>query len=163
MEADVGEVSLDDISLVPVTAYNQLVTNSDFAADITGWNAGTIISEGDNALYQADVTTAGDPWSVNLSQVLTLVPSQKYVMTFKAKASVERTMIAGVGLNAAPYHSSTAIAGLTTEWQTFTYTLVTNDDTTGTPYGDDNSRVLFDMGAEVGVVSIDDVKLFAKK
>jgi beta-glucanase (GH16 family) len=163
MGADVGEVSLDDISLVPVTAYNQLVTNSDFAADITGWNAGTIISESDNALYQADVTTAGDPWSVNLSQVLTLVPSQKYVMTFKAKASVERTMIAGVGLNAAPYHSSTAIAGLTTEWQTFTYTLVTNDDTTGTPYGDDNSRVLFDMGAEVGVVSIDDVKLFAKK
>jgi hypothetical protein len=163
MGADVGEVSLDDVSLVPVSAFNQLVTNHDFSQDITGWNAGTVVSDGDNDVYQADVTAAGDPWSVNLSQVLTLVPSNEYVMTFKAKSSIERTMIAGIGLNAAPYHSSTAIVGLTTEWQTFTYTLIANDDTTGTPYGDDNSRVLFDMGAEVGLVSIDDVKLFERK
>ena len=163
MGADVGEVSIDDVSLIPVTAFNQLINNHDFSAQIEGWNAGNIVAEGDNNFYQADVTAAGDPWSVNLSQVLTLVPSKEYVMTFTAKASVQRTMIAGVGLNAAPYHSSTAVVELGMEWQTFTYTFITNDDTTGTPYGDDNSRVLFDMGAEVGVVSIDDVKLFEKK
>jgi hypothetical protein len=163
MGADVGEVSIDDVSLVPVEAFNQLVTNHDFSTDIEGWNGGTVITDADNSFFQADVASAGDPWAVNLSQVLTLVPSKEYVLTFKAKGSVDRSMIAGIGLNAAPYHSSTNIIGLTTEWQTFTYTLISNDDTTGTPYGDSNSRVLFDMGAEVGVVSIDDVKLFEKK
>lgn len=163
MGADVGEVSIDDVSLVPVEAFNQLVNNHDFSTDIEGWNGGTVITDADNSFFQADVASAGDPWAVNLSQVLTLVPSKEYVLTFKAKGSVDRSMIAGIGLNAAPYHSSTNIIGLTTEWQTFTYTLISNDDTTGTPYGDSNSRVLFDMGAEVGVVSIDDVKLFEKK
>ena len=163
MGADVGEVSIDDVSLVPVEAFNQLVTNHDFSTDIEGWNGGTVITDADNSFFQADVASAGDPWAVNLSQVLTLVPSKEYVLTFKAKGSVDRSMIAGIGLNAAPYYSSTNIIGLTTEWQTFTYTLISNDDTTGTPYGDSNSRVLFDMGAEVGVVSIDDVKLFEKK
>jgi hypothetical protein len=163
MGADTGEVSIDDVSLIPVSAFNQLVANSDFSGEIEGWNAGTVVTEGDNNIYQATVGAAGDPWSVNLSQVLTLVPSQEYVMSFKAKASVERGIIAGIGLNAAPYYSSTEVVSLTTEWQTFTYTFVANDDTTGTPYGDDNSRVLFDMGAEVGDVSIDDVMLFEKK
>ena len=163
MGADTGEVSIDDVSLIPVSAFNQLVTNSDFSGEIEGWNAGTVVTESDNKIYQATVGSAGDPWSVNLSQVLTLVPSQEYVMTFKAKASVERGIIAGIGLNAAPYYSSTEVVSLTTEWQTFTYTFVANDDTTGTPYGDDNSRVLFDMGAEVGDVSIDDVMLFEKR
>jgi len=162
MGADVGEVSLDDISVMPYDAYDQLVTNSDFAA-AEGWTGAVLVDEADNSIFQVDVTAAGDPWAVNLSQVLTLIPETEYVLSFKAKSSVERDMIAGIGQNAAPYYSSTNTVNLTTEWQTFTYTLNTVDNTTGNPYGDDNSRVLFDMGAAVGMVSIDDVKLLLKK
>jgi hypothetical protein len=68
-------------------------------------------------------------------------------------------MIAGLGLNADPYSSATKTVELTTEWQTFTYTLSTLNDNDAIPFGDDNSRVLFDMGAEIGVVSIDDVSV----
>jgi hypothetical protein len=42
---------------------------------------------------------------------------------------------------------------LTTDWTTYTYTIITSG------FGDNNSRVLFDMGGEVGTVSIDDVSV----
>ena len=152
--AEIGDVTLDDVTLAKSA---QIVVDGGFDNAVAFWNAGTVVDDAGNSVYFAEVAAAGDPWSVNLSQVLTLTPSKSYSMSFRAKASEARTMIAGIGLNAAPFHSSTETVELTTEWQTFTYTFVTEDDTTGTPYGDDNSRVLFDMGAEVGNVFIDDI------
>ncbi len=162
MGADVGIVSLDNISLVPASAYEQLVTNTDFSDGINGYNGGMVMTEGDNSFFEVNVETAGNPWEANLSQVLTLIPNQQYVMSFKAKASVERGMIAGLGLNANPFTASTVDVALTTEWQTFTYTITTFNTTDNIAFGDDNSRVLFDMGAEVGMVSLDDILLFVK-
>ena len=53
---------------------------------------------------------------------------------------------------------ATETVSLTTEWQTFTYTITTTT-ADGVDFGDSNSRVLFDMGGAVGQVWIDDVSV----
>jgi hypothetical protein len=157
MGAEVGVVSIDDVSVtvddtVTETPNAELLTNAGFDNGFENWNeVGTII-EGDNNYFEADVQAAGNPWDVSLNQVLTLVPNTTYTFSFKAKASLARTMIAGLGLNYDPWDSVTETVSLTTEWTTYTYTMTT-------PFGDNNNRVIFDMGAEVGVVSIDDVSV----
>ena len=74
-------------------------------------------------------------------------------MTFKAKASKVRDMLVGLGLNHDPWTNVTETVELSTDWQSYTYTLTTNG------FGDDNSRVFFDLGADTGVVQIDDVSV----
>lgn len=157
MGAEVGMVHIDDVSLKLDTS-SELVSNGDFSSNIEGWNGGEVAEEEGNFYFQANVETAGDPWAVNLSQVLALAPGSQYVFSFRARSTVERGIIAGIGLNEAPWSANTQNAALNTEWQTFTYTLNTVD-ADGNPFGIENSRVLFDMGAEVGMVHIDDVSL----
>ncbi|WP_268745620.1 carbohydrate binding domain-containing protein [Catenovulum agarivorans] len=115
-----------------------------------------IVTEGANSFYQVDVTAAGNPWDVNISQVMTITPGATYTVSFKAKSDRARTMLVGLGLNHDPWTNKTETVSLTTDWQTFTYDIVADS------FGDDNSRVLFDMGAEIGVVSIDDVTVVMK-
>lgn len=101
--------------------------------------------------YEATVTTAGNPWDVNLSQVMTIIPDAIYVVEFKAKASVARNITVGVGLAADPWTSKTESVAITTEWMSY-FVVVP-----ATNFGDDNSRVIFDMGDEVGDVSLDEI------
>ena len=156
MGGEVGVVSIDDVS-VKLADEVELLTNGDFQSGATGWtNADTAI----RAYFEVDVETAGDVWSYNLSQVMALVPDTAYKVSFKAKASVARTMVAGLGLNHADWNHATETVALTTEWQTFTYEITTIDQF-GYSFGEDDSRVLFDMGGEVGAVSIDDVSVIA--
>jgi beta-glucanase (GH16 family) len=135
------------------TGGDELLANGSFENGTEGWNGGTVIAEGDNNVFTADVAAPGNPWDVNLSQVMTITPDATYVLSFKAKASVERNIIAGLGLAHDPWTNITETPALTTEWQTFTYTLTTSG------FGDDNSRVLFDMGAEAGTVYLDDISV----
>ena len=133
----------------------ELVQNGGFQEGAQYWPA----AEGKiTSYYDVNVETAGDVYSVNLSQIMTLDTATSYDMTFKARASVARTMVAGLGLNSGDYHASTATVDLTTGWQTFTYTIVTTT-ADGVSFGDANSRVLFDMGGAVGAVHIDDVSV----
>ena len=61
---------------------------------------------------------------------------------------------AGLGLYHDPWTNSGESVSLTTEWQTFTL------EQTTTGFGDDNSRVLFDLGGDQGgQVWIDDVSV----
>ena len=136
------------------TPDGDLVANGGFTSGTDGWiGAVNVISDNGNNVFMADVAVAGNPWDVNLSQVMTLLPDEIYELTFKAKASVERNIIAGLGLNHDPWTNTVQTAALTTTWQTFTYTLTT------TGFGDDNSRVFFDLGAQIGAVYIDDVSV----
>ena len=99
-------------------------------------------------------TTSNYVYEVNLSQIMAIVPDSVYTITFKAKSSIERTIIAGVGLNSGDYANSAESVSLTTEWQTFTLTQTT------TGFGDDSSRVLFDMGGDQGgQVWLDDISV----
>jgi hypothetical protein len=148
----------DDVTFIGAAAVasgTELVTNGDFQAGSANWlNADAAIT----SYFAVDVASAGDVWSVNLSQVMTLTPATSYEVSFKAKGSVARDMVAGLGLNASPYSAATETVSLTTEWQTFTYTITTTT-ADGVDFGDANSRVLFDMGGAVGQVWIDDVSV----
>jgi len=153
MGAEVGTVFIDDVSVEIQGTPGELLTNGSFDDGFNNWiNAGGVVQESNN-IYQAEVAVAGNPYDVNLSQVITLVPDETYTLTFRAKASVARTMLAGLGLNHDPWANVVETVSLTTGWQTFTYTITT------TGFGDADSRVLFDMGAEVGTVFIDGVSL----
>lgn len=154
---DGAEFSIDNVSFYtqeidPDPIAEGLITNAGFDNGFESWTEIGTIVEGDNNYFEADVQAAGNPWDVSLNQVITLLPNTTYTFSFKAKASVARTMIAGLGLNYAPWTSVDETVELTTEWATYTYTMTTT-------FGDDNNRVIFDMGAAVGVVSIDDVSV----
>jgi hypothetical protein len=112
-----------------------------------------VVTEGGNSFNSVDVMAAGNPFDVNLSQVVELTQGTNYILTFEASSDRERTMLAGIGLNEAPFTNTAPSVNLTTETQTYTLQLSAVD------FGSANSRVLFDMGAEVGVVVIDNVSL----
>lgn len=134
---------------------DNLLENGDFEQGMIVWegNAFNVQTDGGNSFNFANIMTAGNPFDVNLSQQVEIAQGQTYTLTFDASSDVNRTMIAGIGLFEAPFTSVTETVNLTTETQT--YTLILTADTFGIP----NSRVLFDMGAETGVVVIDNVSL----
>lgn len=155
----------DDIIQVPGTggsgggtggAFDSgLLTNGDFEDGGTAWigNALNVQTEGGNSFTFANVMTAGDAFAVNLSQVVPIIQGSTYTLTFDASSDGNRTLIAGIGLNEAPFSNDVEVVNLTTTTQTFVLEL------TATDFGIANSRVLFDMGAATGVVVIDNVSL----
>ncbi len=147
--------------LVVSLGYSQeLVTNGDFeTGDTTGWigNAANVVTENGNSYNSANVATAGDPWNVNLSQVLELTPGTTYTFSFDAWSDGERTIIAGIGQNEDPWDNVVETVTLSTTSQTFTYTMTAPATVTA------NSRVIFDMGADTGFVGIDNVSLMEEE
>ncbi|MCW5518518.1 carbohydrate binding domain-containing protein [Aureitalea sp. L0-47] len=134
-----------------------LLANGDFEGGATAWfgNAFNIQCDGGNCFNFADIAVAGQPFDVNLSQIVEIVQGESYTFTFEAATDPgtgTRTIIAGIGLNEAPFTADTEVVTLTETLQTFEYTFTAS-------FGLANSRVLFDMGAETGVVVIDNVSL----
>ncbi|MCP4090837.1 MAG: family 16 glycosylhydrolase, partial [Gammaproteobacteria bacterium] len=158
MGHDVGVVNIDDVSLKLNGVGPELLTNGDFqTGGLDSWtNVGTVEEGVPNSMFEADISAAGNPWDVNLSQIIPLAEGETYILTFEAKASKTRTMLAGLGLNEAPWTNYTEEPTLTTEWQTFTYEIFVDG------FGSDASRVIFDMGADTGVINIDNVSVTLK-
>ena len=64
------------------TRVGELLTNGDFDAGTTGWSGNALnIVDG---VSRADVGAAGNPWDVNLSGDVVLVPGADYTVTFTA-------------------------------------------------------------------------------
>lgn len=139
----------------------ELLINGDFESGNIAWtgNAFNIQEDGGNNFNFANVMMAGNPFDVNISQTVELVPAGTYTLTFDASSDGNRSIIVGIGQSAAPFYADTETAALTTDTQTFTFNLTATDDGTGNDFGDATSRVLFDMGAEVGVVVLDNISL----
>jgi PKD repeat protein len=150
-----GNEATEVIRTVTVIYSDGLLTNGDFeTGDGTGWigNALDVRTEGGNSYNFANVTAAGNGFDVNLSQVVPMGIGNKYRLSFNASSDGERTMIAGIGLNQAPFTNVTETVNLTTANQRFEYEFTAN-------FGSETSRVIFDMGAAVGIVVIDNVSL----
>jgi hypothetical protein len=137
----------------------ELLTNGDFqTGDGTGWNSTEIVDldvpNGDYA-FQKEVTAVGAPHTVNLAQLLSLTTGITYELSFDAFTNTgnTRTMIAGIGQNGNGWMALTETPTLTDVSQTFTYQFTVNY---ASP---ESSRVLFDMGADAGFVTIDNVSL----
>ncbi|MDR9417319.1 MAG: carbohydrate binding domain-containing protein, partial [Gracilimonas sp.] len=150
----------DDI----VEVGGDLVTNGDFEAGDDGSWYGSgldIRTEEGNSYNFVDVTNAGTAFSVNLSQNVDLIPGAYYELTFDAATGSGNTrdMVVGIGLSQAPFYAATETVTLTEEEQTYTVGVFATDDATGNDFGVETSRVLFDMGADVGIVVLDNVSL----
>ncbi|MEM9363743.1 MAG: PKD domain-containing protein [Bacteroidota bacterium] len=138
-----------------------LLANGDFEDGGAPWftnfgdNMPEIREAGGNNFFFANVETADpmQPFLVNLSQVVEITQGTNYILTFDASSDQARTILAGIGLNEAPFSSSSPEVTLTTTTQTFTLQLTAGD------FGGANSRVLFDMAGAEGTVVIDNVSL----
>ncbi|MFB1014136.1 MAG: putative Ig domain-containing protein [Alteromonadaceae bacterium] len=140
----------------PEPTGEELLTNGDFENGIANWRAdmGSVIDEQGNSIFEAIVETATtNIYDINQSNVFDIVESETYVLSYKAKASQARTLLAGLGLNSGNYFNISETVSLTTQWQTFTATVVADG------IGGAGSRVLFDMGVEIGNVYLDDVSV----
>lgn len=156
--AEVGDVNIDNVSLF--VGNGNLLTNGNFENGSNSWIVGVddnapapvVLTNGNNH-YSVNVTAAGNPWDVNLSQKVEIVSGETYTLTFDAWSDVDRPIIAGIGLSADPWSSNTEAVNITTNRITYTLTLLADN------FGAANARVIFDSGAAVGVVNIDNVSL----
>ena len=159
--ADVGEVNIDNVSLVVNNGNPDLVVNGDFENGSSPWIIGVddstsapVVTNSGNTYYSVNVTTAGNPYDVNVSQKLEIIQGNTYTLSFDAWSDVNRSIIAGIGLSADPWNNNTETVNITSSVSTYTLTL------TATDFGATDARIIFDLGAEVGEVNIDNVSLF---
>jgi PKD repeat protein len=136
-----------------------LVLNGNFETGTSPWTLGVanpiasslLIKEDGNTYFSINVTAAGNQFDVNLSQkAISMVQGKTYRLTFDAWSSVNRSIIVGIGLSGAPWTNQTVSRNLTPTKQNFSIDLVAN-------FASADSRVIFDMGAAVGRVNIDNV------
>jgi len=157
-----GNAAIEVTRTVVVTAFDSgLLANGSFSIPNgqpgAAWfgNAFNVLNEGGTNFNFANILSPLPPnaFEINLSQVVALVQGKNYILSFEASSDRSRTIIAGIGLNEGAFTSASEIVNLTTAKQTFTLNLST------LAFGGANSRVLFDMGGELGVVVLDNVKL----
>ena len=138
-----------------------LITNGNFENGTLSWNFGVdnpmpvawLVTENGNTFASINVASAGQPFDVNLSQKgINMTSGKTYRLTFDAWSDVNRSIIVGIGLSGSPWTNQTAIKNLTTSVQNFSIDLEAN-------FTNANSRVLFDIGAAVGRVNIDNVTI----
>ena len=148
--------------MLSTLSFSQIVTNGNFqtgtAAPWYGNAANVVDLGGSNFVNRAQVLAAGNAFDVNLSQIVNLTSGLTYQLSYVAYTDLTtgtRTMIAGLGQSASPWTAITATATLTSTPQTFTHQFTIN-------YGEAvTDRVIFDMGAAIGFVFIDDVVVVA--
>lgn len=149
---NIGEQPVGDTPAIP-NPDGALLVNGDFSSS-TGWG-GTdgMIASISNGIFSADIAAAGNAWDVSLKQVVTLLPDTTYTVTFDARSDDAREVMAGLGQNYSPWIAEVETVTLTADWATYTLNITT------TGFGDDDSRVFFDMGAAVGQVQLDNVSV----
>jgi len=119
-----------------------------------GDNSVPVKEEEGNTFFFTNVEKKGDASAVNLSQQVAIIQDETYRLKFDGSSlGNRRTLIAGIGLNEVPFTNSSQTVELDSSMQTYSLIL------TATDFGDTNSRVLFDMGADTGIVMIDNVSL----
>lgn len=156
--AAAGDVNIDNVSLFP--GNGNMVSNGDFENGATPWIVGVddnapanVVNTNGNNHYYANVTNAGNPWDVNLSQKLTIEDGATYTLTFDAWSDVNRDIVAGIGLSGDPWSSESDVVSITATRTTYSITKTANG------WGAADARVIFDLGAAVGEVYIDNVSL----
>lgn len=168
-----GTFYVDDITQVdgtpPPPPFDAgLLTNGDFQTldgngNVVAWiqgvddnNPAPVVTVGGNTYYSINVTspTPGSPFNINVSQKVEIVQGTTYVLSFEAWSSVNRSIIAGIGLSGGDFSNTSETVNITTTPTVYQRTL------TAANFGAPDARVLFDLAEEAGIVNIDNVSLF---
>ena len=112
-----------------------------------------------NGVNEAFVEQAGNVFDVNLSQQVSLSPGADYTLSFQVSGTEGRSIVAGIGMNEDPWFANVQTINLTESGQEVTLHLTAFYEGGQAEFGGDNSRVIFDMGGDVGAVNIDNVSL----
>ena len=91
---------------------------------------------------------------------MALTSGDDYTLVFEARGAEGRALKAGIGDAGSPYHNDVADLTLVDGWQTYTLHLTALDAIHGGEFTG-ASRVIFDMGHDVGGIDIDNVSLVA--
>lgn len=138
-----------------------LLNNGDFEDGNTSWIEGVddnfpapVVTDNEgNKHYSKNVTSAGEVYSVNLSQKLPIAQGKTYELSFDAWSDRERNMVVGLGLSGPPWNNDQETIDFNTERKTYTVYL------SSATFSGSTCRVIFDMGGNVGLVNIDNVSL----
>ena len=153
-----GDTGGDTGSTPPTTG--NLVTDGTFdQAYSTTWYG--VAYNPVDGVNQADIGAAGNPWDVNLSGYVNVTAGADYTLSFDVAGEAGRTIVAGFGQSVSPYLGHTDTVTLSSSVQTIVMHLTAKADGAGEDFGGDTTRVIFDMGADTGAVSIDNVSLTA--
>lgn len=170
---DVPDPVNDPADLVPilVPTTGELITGGDFLSYTTNkWTSGDPTNFVDtsefktssisgNTYYSAETSVpVVNPWDVNLSQEITITQGETYTLSFYAwtDPGTTKSIVAGLGMYESPWNSATITYNLTDTLQFFTVNITASNF--GTITGK-ISRVIFDMGASVGMTYIDNVSV----
>ena len=165
MGAATGAVNIDNVSLKAghndtelLGSYTSpnLVTDGTFDGTGTWTGSGYNVANGQN---EANPTSAGNAYDVNLSGTVTLEAGADYTLQFDVSGEAGRTLVAGIGKSDGDFANHTKTVTINDETQTIILHLTASANGDGADFGDATSRVLFDMGADVGAVNIDNVIL----
>jgi len=142
------------------------ILNGEFNNGTQGWNLSTY-DPGATALMKIDTNSivsgsnscavelsevTGTEWHIQLWQGLPIYPGHKYTITFKAKASADRSIILALQEGAAPHTTYLYKAhNLTTQVQTFTDEVTINTM--------DQAQLQFYLGSSTASVWIDAVSI----
>lgn len=105
-----------------------LLNNGDFEDGSTSWIEGVddnspapVVTDSEgNKHYSKNVTSAGEVFTVNLSQKLPIVQGKTYELSFDAWSDRERNMVVGIGLSAPDWSNDQEIIDFNTERKTYT-------------------------------------------
>lgn len=144
------------------SAQTQLLENGDFEQGAAGYwmsgispgSQGPIVTDEDgNKHYSSYVEYADQAWTVNTSQFVALVQGETYTLMFEAWSNVDRSIVAGLGLSEEPWTAISETINISPTKTTFSFTFE------AITFGAPQARVLFDIGADIGFVNIDNVIL----
>jgi hypothetical protein len=152
MGAAVGQVQLDNVSL-----YENHINDGNFEDNSSLWtgSAKNIVDNGSNLINSYNVTVAGLPHTANLSHVTPLVQNDNYTLSFHARSDGNRKILVGIGLSDSPWTSVVDNVSLSSNWELHSLDLDWSADNA-------SGRIIFDMGAETGLVLLDNVSLIKK-
>jgi len=155
-----GMVNIDNVSLNIVK--DNLLVNGDFEAGSNPWIVGVddnapapVVTDNGNTFYSVTVTNANpnEPFQVNVSQKLEIIQGETYTLIFDAWSDRDRSIIGGIGLSGGNFSNDSKSVDITSTRTTYTLTLSSAN------FGTSDSRVLFDLNGENGLVNIDNVCL----